>query len=303
MQSAFRARDALLLVLLALVWGHSFVFIKLIVGVLAPLWIVVSRMLLGGALLLVLALVRGDAFPRDRPTLVRLAMLGILGSALPWAGQAWAQRFLDSGLVAVLNACTPLATLGLAVISKQEQLERHRVVGIGIAIVGTLTVIGGELGSGRSALALVMSVSATVGYAYAAVFTRKHVSGRIANMPAAALQLLFAGAFMVPLASLAHGAPPTRLPLLAILALLALGLLGTGLAFLIYFTLLGRVGATNTSMVTYLVPMVALAAGAVYRGERFGPSVVVGACALVFGVWLAQQRRGSTALERTFRSG
>lgn len=298
MQSAFRPRDALLLLLLALVWGHSFLFIKTAVPVLGPSWIVVSRMLIGGALLLVLGLLRREVFPRDGRTLAQLALIGILGSALPWTGQAWAQRYLDSGLVAVLNACTPLATLGLAVLDKQERLERHRLVGIGVAIGGTATVVGGEVGLGRSALALLMAVLATVGYAYAAVFTRKHVSGRIGSVPAAALQLLFGGAFMVPLASSIHGAPPLRLPLPVVLALLALGILGTGLAFLVYFTLLGRVGATNTSMVTYLVPLIALAAGAVYRGERFEPSVLLGACALVGGVWLAQQRRSGTELDR-----
>lgn len=302
MQSAFRTRDALLLVLLALVWGHSFLFIKTAVPVLGPGWIVVSRMLLGGAFLLPLGLLRRDAFPRDRRTLGQLALIGIAGSALPWTGQAWAQRFLDSGLVAVLNACTPLATLGLAVLAKQERLERHRLIGIGVAIAGTLTVVGGEVGSGRSALALLMAVLATIGYAYATVFTRKHVSGRIGSVPAAALQLLFGGAFMVPLATLAHGAPPVRLPLPVALALLALGVLGTGLAFLIYFTLLARVGATNTSMVTYLVPLIALAAGAVYRGERFEPSVLLGACALVGGVWLAQRGRSGTELDRNLAS-
>lgn len=103
---------------------------------------------------------------------------------------------------------------------------------------------------------------------------------------------------MVPLAGLAHGAPPLLLPLPVALSLLALGFLGTGLAFLIYFTLLARVGATNTSMVTYLVPLIAMAAGAVYRGERFEPSVLLGACALVGGVWLAQQRRSGTEIDR-----
>lgn len=293
MQSSFRARDASLLILLALIWGHSFLFIKLTVAALASSWIVAARMLLGGTCLLALALLRRDAFPRDAAMLTRLAVLGILGSAIPWAGQAWAQRSLDSGLVAVLNACTPLATLGLAVATGQERLERHRVLGIAIAIGGTLAVVGGEVGSGRSAWALLMAVLATIGYAYAAVFTRKHVSGRIANVPAAALQLLFGGVFIAPLAALAQGAPPSSLPAVAALSLLALGLLGTGVAFVIYFALIGRVGATNTSMVTYLVPMVAMAAGALYRGERFGMSVVVGACALVGGVWLAQQQRAS----------
>ncbi|MFM2415586.1 MAG: hypothetical protein RL385_309, partial [Pseudomonadota bacterium] len=84
---------------------------------------------------------------------------------------------------------------------------------------------------------------------------------------------------------------PSSLPPLVLAALLALGLLGTGIGFLIYFTLLGRVGATNTSMVTYLIPLVAILAGTLVRGERFGANVLVGALLLVGGVWIAQRRR------------
>jgi drug/metabolite transporter (DMT)-like permease len=290
-KSTFSSRDALLLCLLALIWGHSFLFVKLAVGSLAPTWIVTTRMLLGGTLLLLLALARRDPLPRDSRTLGKLAFIGLLGSGIPWAGQAWAQAYLDSGLVAVLNACTPLATLGLAVLSGQERLERHRLIGIAIAIAGTLVVVGGEVGAGRSVLALVVAVLATLGYAYAAVFTRGHITGRIANVPAAAFQLLLGAAFLVPLSTVLYGPPPSSLPPLVLAALLALGLLGTGIGFLIYFTLLGRVGATNTSMVTYLIPLVAILAGTLVRGERFGANVLVGALLLVGGVWIAQRRR------------
>jgi drug/metabolite transporter (DMT)-like permease len=83
-----------------------------------------------------------------------------------------------------------------------------------------------------------------------------------------------------------------------LLSLLALGLLGTGVSFLIFFTLIGRVGATNTAMVTYLIPIVAMAAGALYRGERFGANVFFGAFALIGGVWLAQRQPSARPPER-----
>jgi len=289
-KSAFGARDAFLLIVLAFFWGHSFLFIKTAVASVAPAWIVCARMLIGGVLLLAIGALRGDVLPRDLARLRTLAFIGIAGSAVPWAGQAWAQGYLDSGLVAVLNACTPLATLGIAVVTGQERLERQRLIGIGIAITGTLIVVGGEVGSGRSPLALIVAVLATVGYAIAAVATRAHVSGRISNVPAAALQLVLGGLALLPFAAITSGPPPLSLPPLAALSVLALGVVGTGLSFLIYFSLIGRVGATNTSMVTYLVPVVAMSAGAFYRGERFGPNVYVGACALIGGVWLAQRQ-------------
>jgi drug/metabolite transporter (DMT)-like permease len=296
-KSAFAVRDVLLLTLLAFIWGHSFLFIKIAVGSVAPIWIVTARMLTGGVLLLGVMAVRRTRVPRDLPTLGKLAAIGVLGSAIPWVAQAWSQRYLDSGLVAVLNAFTPLATLGIAVLLKQERLERQRVIGIAIAIVGTLVVVGGEVGSGRSPLALAAAVLATVGYALAAVLTRAHVSGQVPHLPAAALQLLAGALVLAPIASALHGAPPTHVSPLVALSLLTLGVFGTGLAFLIYFTLIARVGATNTSMVTYLVPIVAMVAGALYRGERFGGNVFLGATALIGGVWLAQRRSVPTSAD------
>lgn len=287
---SFRPRDVLLLVLLALTWGNSFLFIKLAVSVFAPLWVVTIRMAIGGGLLLAVALTLRRALPRDRESVAVLAFLGVAGAALPWAGQAWAQQFLDSGLVSVLNSCTPIATLGMAVLAGQERLHRNRVIGLGVAVVGTLVVIRGEVGAGRSVLALIAAILSTAGYALASVVTRARISGRVANLPAAALQLCFGAVAMGPFACLSSVPPLVQVAPVVLAALLALGLLGTGLAFLVYFNLIESVGATNASMVTYLAPIVGLASGAVFRGERFGANVFVGAIALVFGVWLAQRQ-------------
>jgi drug/metabolite transporter (DMT)-like permease len=288
--SAFRARDVTLLLLLALIWGHSFLFIKIAVAAVPPAWLVAMRMLIGGVLLFAVALAQRERIPRDAKSLSTLAVVGLTGGSLPWFGQAWAQHFLDSGLVSVLNACTPLATLVMAVLARQETLRASRIVGIGVAIAGTVIVVEGEMSAGRSLAALVVAVLATTGYAFAAVLTRARVSRRMPNVPAAGLQLLIGGLALVPVAFAFSGPPPTALSFGVIEAVTALGLLGTGLAFLIYFTLIERVGATNAAMVTYLVPIVGLAAGALYRGEHFGANVFVGALALITGVWLAQRQ-------------
>jgi drug/metabolite transporter (DMT)-like permease len=241
-------------------------------------------------LLLGLALALGQRIPRDPRSVVTLAVVGLSGGSLPWFGQAWAQHYLDSGLVAVLNACTPLATLVMAVLARQETLRKSRVLGIGIAIAGTLIVVGGEVNAGRSLPALIVAILATTGYAFAAVLMRAHVSGKVPNLPAAALQLVIGGLALAPVALTLNGPPPTALSPGVVAAVSALGLFGTGIAFLIYFTLIERVGATNAAMVTYLVPIVGLACGALYRGERFGGNVLAGALALIGGVWLAQRQ-------------
>jgi len=270
-------------------WGNSFLFIKIAVSVVPPVWIVAFRMTVGGLLLLPMAVVLKRSIPRDGPAIRALVFAGTAGAALPWIGQAWAQRFLDSGLVAVLNSFTPVATLVIALIARQERLYRNRVLGLSTAILGTIVVIGGEVGAGRSIPALLVAVLATAGYGLSSVVTRARISGRVAALPASVVQLCSGASVLVPFAWISSGPPSTHLEPAVLGALLALGVLGTGVAFIIYNQLIENVGATNASMVTYLVPIVGLASGAVVRGERFGANVFVGAMALIGGVWLAQR--------------
>jgi drug/metabolite transporter (DMT)-like permease len=290
--STFTPRDVVLLLVLAAMWGHSFLFVKIAVEVIPPGWVVAGRLAVGGALLIAICTVRRQRLPRTRRDWLVLTVIGVAGTGVPWFGHAWAQQFLDTGLVAVLNASTPVATLLLALTFRVERIYLARVVGLGIAIVGTLVVIGGEISAGGPVLALVIAVLAPFGYGFGSVLTRQRISGRLAPLPAAATQLVMA-AMVFNLAALpVEGVPPLAfdLPLAPALAVLALGVFGTGLAFIIYFTLIARVGATNASMVTYLVPIVGLIAGAVFRGERFGANVFLGAAVLIVGVYLAQKR-------------
>lgn len=291
--SAFRPRDAALLAVLALVWGNSFLFIKIAVSAVPPPWVVTSRMVIGAVLLFAIASASKERAPRELGDVLSLGFIGIFGAALPWLGQAWAQQFLDSGLLAVLNASTPVATLVVAVLWGQERLYTNRLLGLALAVLGTFIVVGAEVRAGRSTPALVVAVLSTLGYALAAVMTRARVSGRVPNVWAAAIQLGCGAATLAPLAWAFGGPPPTTVTPAVAAALFALGLLGTGIAFQIYFTLLHSVGATNTSMVTYLVPVVGLTSGALVRGERFGVNVFVGALAMIGGVWLAQRAPGT----------
>ncbi len=290
--SSFSPRDAGLLVLLALLWGNSFLFIKTAVAEIPPGWVVAGRLTIGGALLVGLVVARRLRLPTDRRIVGALAVIGIAGTAAGWFGQAWAQQSLDSGLVAVLNATTPVATLVLAILTGIERLHTARVVGLTVAVVGSLVVIGGEVSAGGPVLALAVAAIAPFAYGLGSVVTRKEISGKVATLPAVAVQLGIGAIVMTALSLVVEGPPPLLVDLSPgpAVALFLLGLLGTGIAFIIYFTLIGRVGATNASMVTYLVPIVGLVSGALVRGERFGPSVFVGAAILIAGVYLAQRR-------------
>lgn len=297
--STFTPRDAGLLVLLALMWGNSFLFVKTAVASIPPGWIVGGRLVIGSALLVGICLARRQPLPRSRRTWLVMGGIGVIGTGLPWFAHAWAQQALDSGLVAVLNATTPAATLLLALAFGIERLHTMRVVGLGVAITGSLIVIGGEVSGGGPVASLVVAMLAPFGYGLGSVLTRRHASGRIAPIPAAAAQLV-GGALVLNLLALGvEGPAPAvgNLDPVHALALLALGVFGTGLAFIIYFTLIERVGATNASMVTYVVPIVGLAAGALVRGEQFGPNVFVGAAVLIVGVYLAQREPAGGTVE------
>lgn len=288
--SAFTPRTAGLLVLLALMWGHSFLFIKVAVRDVEPVWVMSGRIAIGGVLLLAIVAIRRRPLPRDPRLLLALGGIGVFGVAMPWAIQAWAQQFLDSGLLSVLNATAPASTLLVAVAVGQERAHRRRVLGLLVAITGTLIIVGFEIDAGRSPLALVAGAGATLAYGAGGVWTKASVSGRVGALPGAAAQLLLAALVVLPIALVTAEAPlPSRVDALPALALLGLGVFGTGLAFLAYFALIQEVGATNAAMVTYVVPLVGLTAGVVYLGEQVGPDVLIGAAVLIFGVWLAQR--------------
>lgn len=297
--STFTPRDVGLLVLLALMWGNSFLFVKTAVASIPPGWIVAGRLTVGSALLVAICLARGKALPRTWQTWLLLGAISVVGTGLPWFAHAWAQQALDSGLTAVLNATTPAATLLLALAFGIERLHTMRMVGLGVAIAGSLIVIGGEVSGGGPVLSLIVAVLAPFGYGLGSVLTRRYVTGRITALPAAATQLAGAAVVLNLLALGVEGPPPGvgSLEPIPALALLGLGVFGTGLAYIIYFTLIERVGATNASMVTYLVPIVGLIAGSLVRGEQFGPNVFIGAAVLIVGVYLAQRRPAGVPTE------
>jgi drug/metabolite transporter (DMT)-like permease len=288
--STFTPRDAGLLLILSLLWGNSFLFIKTAVAEIPPGWVVAGRLTIGAVLIGAIVAVRRLPLPRERRILLALAVVGVLGTAAGWYAQAWAQRSLDSGLVAVLNATTPVATLLLALLAGIERLHPARVIGLAVAITGSIVVIGGEVSAGGPLVALVVAAVAPLAYGLGGVVTRREVSGRVATF--VAVQLGVGALVMTGISPVVDGLPPapTSLSLWPALALLALGLLCTGTAFIINFELIASVGATNASMVTYLVPIVGLASGALVRGERFGANVFVGAAVLILGVYIAQRR-------------
>jgi drug/metabolite transporter (DMT)-like permease len=286
----FTGPDLGLLLTLAGAWGMSFLFIEVALRGLTPLWIVTGRTLLGGLVLVAILRVRGRRLPRSLAMWGHLTVLGIATNAVPWGATAWAQQSLPSGLVALLMAMVPTSTLLVSVLAGLERLTPARLAGLLLAVAGVGVTIAADLGDPRRAVAMVVVVTATLLYAGGAVYANRFVSGTTEPMVIAAGQVLVAFAATLPVALALDGVPSAAaLEPEVLLSLAALGGLGTGLAFLLFYTLIARVGATNTTLVTYLIPVIAVSVGALVLRERLGPGALAGGVLIVVGIWIAQR--------------
>lgn len=291
-----KSRDIALLLALAAVWGASFMFIKVILREMTPLTLVGCRVGLGAlGLLAYYAVQRGWARGRaDAPIPWRRLLgpaliLGLSNVVVPYLAITWGETYISSGDAAILNATTPLFTTVLVALLGQrvshEQTTAAKLVGVVIGFVGVLVLVAGS--------AVQAGVNATDGwlghgavliagfsYAAASLYARRAFAGQ----PAIIAALFQTGGAAVMLLPLTFLTPPGPLSLAGWAALLALGLGGTAIAYLIYFQLLANVGATRTVIVTYLLPVTALLYGALLLGEPLRPLALAGLALVLLGI-------------------
>jgi drug/metabolite transporter (DMT)-like permease len=286
----FGPAETALLLSLAAIWGLSFLFIEMALRGLGPVWIVMGRTGVGAFFLLSVLRLRGQRLPRAGRMWSHLLVLGVFTNAIPWTGAAWAQQSLPSGLVALLMAGVPTSTLVVSVAFGLEHFTMARLAGLCLALSGVALTVAGDPSDPGRLLAIGVVVAATVMYACGAVYANQYVSGTVSPLVIATGQVLMAFLVVVPAALLLDPLPRLEAVTPAVGgAVLALGALGTGAAFLLFYTLIERVGATNTMLVTYLIPLVAVAAGTVFLGERIGLPALFGGMLIIVGVWLAQK--------------
>lgn len=288
--ASFGPAETAMLLGLASMWGGSFLFISVALRGLTPLWVVTGRCLVGGLVLLVILQVRRRALPRSAQLWGRLFVLGAMSNALPWGLIAWAQQSLPSGLTALLMALVPSSTMVVAVSLRQERFTAARLAGLLLALSGVGMTVLDDLGNPDRVVAILAVVAATVFYACGAVYAKGRVSGHAGPLVIATGQVLSASALALPAALLFEPTPTAAVwDPLVVASVLALGALGTGLAFLLFYMLIARVGATNTTMVTYLIPIVAVIAGALLLDERLGWASLFGGVLIGIGIWVAQR--------------
>lgn len=271
-------------VLLAAIWGSSFVCIKVLGEDWSPLQVAFGRIALGALTLLVVLAVRRERLPRGARLWAHLAVVGALMNAIPFTLFALGERYVPSVVAGLWNATTPLwAILGAALMLPEERPGRRRLISLGVGFAGVACVLGPWRGLGGGELLGHLACAAGgVCYGLGLPYTRRHLAHRPESGPAlAAAQLLCAAAMLAVVVPL-DGMPATGLEADAIASLLVLGVLGSGLAYVLTYAIVRAAGATTFSTVTYVIPVFSTALGVVLLSEPLHLNEPVGA-ALVLG--------------------
>ena len=288
--------DWLLFLLLGGIWGSSYLFIK--IGVeegLPPLTLVMLRLLIGFGLLATVVALAREPLPRQPRVYLHLTVMGAVSMAIPFTLITWAERSVDSTLASILAAAIPLIVLVIAAfVLRDERLTRARAAGLAVGFAGVAILVGfdpGALASGDVVPKLAL-VGATVSYAVGAVYAKRFVHGLRPMIPAL-LQVGFAFVMLAVLAFVFERPLEVVPTPESVFAVVWLGLLGSGVAYLLFFRILGSWGATRTSLVAYLLPVFGIALGATVLNEPVDASLLLGAALVIGGIALVNAPPGS----------
>lgn len=274
--------------LLALAWGTSFMFIKVAVQTVQPLTLVAGRLLIGWLGLLLIMRWRGLTLPRRWDVWRHLLVVGVINVAIPFVLIVWAEsgaRGLDSGVTAIINSTVPLFSIVMAgVLWQMEQVTMGKVLGLLVGFLGVIVLLSRDgIEAWGSLLPYLAVTGAAACYAAGSVYARRTLQG-IRPVVLATGQLLVAFFTVLPAALLFDDWAQQTFPLATVLSLLWLGLMGSCFAYIFYFFVLQAWGATQTTLVTYLIPIVGVAAGVVFLNEQLHWQIVAGGLLILSGV-------------------
>ena len=275
---------------LALIWGASFLFIKVADEGLSPVQVALGRLLVGALVLVAIAVVRRERAQLERVVWLHLAAMAVVANVVPFYLFAWGEQRIPSELAGIYNASTPLMTLVASLpILPSERPSLTRALGLVVGFGGVVIVMSPWALHGRASLAGQLAcLGAAACYGVSFVYTRRFIAGRGSTFVLSAGQISL-GSLELLLLTPFIGAQSVSLSPRVVLSVLALGGLGTGLAYLFYYGLIRDVGATTAASVTYYIPFVAIVLGILVRGEPFRWRYVLGALVLVIGVVVAER--------------
>jgi drug/metabolite transporter (DMT)-like permease len=274
-----------LLAAVALVWGSSFLFIEIGLESFRPGVVALARVALGAA---TIAVIPGARRPVERQDLPRIALLGVVWMSIPFVLFPTAQLWIDSAVAGMLNGAVPLTSTVIATLLLRRMPGRTQLVGLGIGFLGVVAITAPQVQAGTStALGAGLILAAICLYGLG-LNMAVPLQQRYGALPVLLRSQVAALVLLVPF-GLWH-VPGSQWSLSSALAMVPLGALGTGLAFVAMVNLAGRAGATRGSIAIYFTPIVAIGLGVVFRDERVAALALVGALLVIAGAWLTSRR-------------
>jgi len=280
-----------LLLVLGAIWGTSFLFIKIIVTEIGPMTLVAGRLGMAALVIWMLLRVLRVSPPRERRTWAAFAVVGLLNGALPFTLISWGEQFIPSGWAALLQATTPLFTILLAhILTRDDRITPTKALGVALGFCGVGLLMLPQIREGLTTWlwGMLAIVGSSVSYALASIFARKQLQGQ-PPMASAAGQFTMGFFYMLPLALTFERPLDISLSSGALASWVTLAVLGTVIAYIIYYALLARTSATFTTMVTYIVPINGLILGALVLHEPLGPLVLISLGLVLGGVLLVRR--------------
>lgn len=282
-----KLKSFLWLLVLASLWGPSFLFVKVAVVEIPPVTLVAIRVTVAAAILYGLLRMEGQSLPQPGLIWKHFAISGLLNNAMPYVLLSFGELYIDSALAAILIGVAPLFTLVLAhFVTANDRLTPTKTVGVVIGFVGVVTLFGPALGNGVQATlwGLLASLAAALCYGSGIIYSHKYLRG-LPSLVGPTAQLTTAAIFLAPLALLVEQPYTLAMPSWsAIGSVLLLATFSTVLAFVLYFRAMESIPATVLSMVTYMVPIVGMILGVIILNEQLGWNVYIGSALVLLGI-------------------
>lgn len=282
------------MLVLAAIWGCSFLFISIGVRELHPAYLALGRVLAGTLVLLAILLVKREGLPRSPRIWAHTFVVGAIGSALPWTLFGYGEQRIPSLLAGIWNGITPLAVLPIAVlVFRTEKFTLQRVLGLLVGFLGMMVVLGAwQLQGGADLVGQLFCMGAALSYGVAIPYQKRFIAGsNLSGTALSAALLLCATIQLAVVAPLIAGHAPPRpwsLSVEVIASVVALGALGSGIAFVLNLRMIRLIGASMTSMVTYVMPIFAIVVGVIVLDEHLTWYQPVGALIVLTGVAVSQ---------------